>query len=254
MQKNLTDCFAYLTLLVAVFLQGCATAIKPDDLAAPTQISCVYLDKPLSYTETLGMFDIPWTTRLEKGPYWSEKVDAKGTYYRAPPGALSLQDDEGRPMLNAPRTRDGGFYVPNDPTAPITLYYYFSTSDAPSVPEWLDTDCTKVAAIREPHSEKISVVALAVGGAISGAAVASVSRSIANSNSVSYGQAAGAGAAGGLIGGVIIATMINADVGKIMPFFPPPNATGTATLKALVAEKKLIPELQSPSTATAEVK
>ena len=120
MQKNLTDCFAYLTLLVAVFCRA-APRYQTRRPGGPTQISCVYLDKPLSYTETLGMFDIPWTTRLEKGPYWSEKVDAKGTYYRAPPGALSLQDDEGRPMLNAPRTRDGGFYVPNDPTAPITL-------------------------------------------------------------------------------------------------------------------------------------
>ncbi|WP_165666084.1 hypothetical protein [Metapseudomonas otitidis] len=243
MQKHLTGCFAYLTTLVAVFLQGCATAVAPDDLAPPARISCIYLDKPLSYTETLGLLDIPWTTRLEKGPYWSEKVDAKGTYYRAPPGALSLQNDKGQPMLNAPRTRDGGFYVPNDPAAPITLYYYFSTTNAPSVPEWLDTDCNKVAVIREANSQKISVAALAVGGAISGAAGALASRNLAN-DSMSNGQAIGAGAAGGLIGGVIIATMINADIGKIMPFFPPPNAVVTARLKELLSERKVLSELQ----------
>ncbi|CAN7546773.1 hypothetical protein LJR232_003696 [Aquipseudomonas alcaligenes] len=254
MQKRLAGNSAYLALLITVLLQGCATAIKPSDLPAPTNISCVYLDKPLSYTERLGLFDTPWTTRLEKGPYWSEKVDAKGTYYRAPPGAISLQDDEGRPMASLTVTRDGGFYVPDDPTAPVTLYYYFSTTDAPTVPEWLNADCSNVGTVKEPHSEKVRVVALAIGGAVGGATGAMVGRGIANSSTMSYGQAAGAGAAGGLIGGVIIGAMINADVGKIMPQYPPPNAASAATLRALVAQKRLVPEVQLPSATTAEQK
>lgn len=154
MQTHFTmSSWRYLVLVTALVLQGCATTYDPDTLAAPPQVSCIYLDQPVTYTQAPGMIKVPWTARLEQGPYWSEKVDANGTYFRAPPGGLSLKNDDGQPQPGHAVTRDGGFYIPNNAAAPVTLYFYYSTAEAPTQPDLLNADCSNLHVLKDPQGK-----------------------------------------------------------------------------------------------------
>lgn len=209
---------AVIILLSAVLASGCATTpMKPDYSAVPTQVACVYLQQPLSASGIYGLGSYTWITRLERGPYWSEREDENGTYYRAPPGGYSLKGPEGNAAPGFMATMDGGFYIPKNPTEPPILYRYFSTEAAPVLIPPEDADCSTVRFVKDPSTSKVSVWSLAAGGAIGGAAGGVVGRSMSPNSSIGYGQAAGIGAAGGLIAGVIIGAMINASVGKIGP-------------------------------------
>lgn len=207
-------------MLAVSLLSGCVTPINPEDLKSPKEITCIDLKEPI----ILNYHD-QWTTRFEKGPYWSEKIDANGTYYRAPPGGISVTDENGGGFPGQPTTSDGGFYVPNKANEPVKLYAYFSTKPAPVQPYPNGTDCSTLGYVRDPSTSKVDLVSFAVGGAIGGATGGLIARGVSGSGNMSYGQAAGAGAAGGLIGGVIIAAMINSDVGKIKPLQPPVTST-----------------------------
>lgn len=215
------DLRVFTTALSVTLLSACATPIKPEDLQTPQELTCINLKEPLAITDLYGPFDIQWTTEFEKGPYWSEKVDSKGTYYRAPPGGVSVMGKDGVAFPGQPTTLDGGFYVPNDTNDPVRLYAYFSTEAAPAQAFPSETDCSKFGYVSDPSTSKVSIVSFAVGGAIGGATGGLIARSISSSGKMSYGQAAGTGAAGGLIGGLIIASIINSGVGKIVPVQPP---------------------------------
>src|SRR5690242_19801600 len=93
----------------------------------PAQMSCVYLSEPISQTGEYGLANISWETRLERGPYVSERQDENGTYYRAPAGGLRTSSPDAK-IVN---TRDGGFYIPRNPNEPPKIYEYFSTENAP---------------------------------------------------------------------------------------------------------------------------
>lgn len=236
-------------LLTAIVVSGCATSIKPDELAIPSQITCVNLNQPLSTTGTYGI-GYAWTTRLERGPYWSEREDEKGTYYRAPPGGLSIRGPEGQAVPGWGATMDGGFYAPHDPNEPPKIYRYFSTEAAPVQvpPEY--ADCSSVGYVKDPSTSKVSLLSFAVSGMAGGATGALIGRSIAQNSNVSYGQAAGVGAAAGLIGGLVVATMINADVGKIIPGLPIQEARFLEQLRKLTASR--VPMKELPSLAVAD--
>jgi len=241
------------TFFSLAFVSGCAAPIKPDDLQTPRELTCTYMKEPLSFTGHYGLLDVPWTTRLERGPYWSEKVDDKGTYYRAPPGGVSITTTNGAGIPGQAATADGGFYVPNGANEPVTIYKYFSTAAAPVEVPPNGADCSTVGYIKDPSTSKVSLVSFGTSGAIGGAAAGVVGRSIAQGGAISYGQAAGAGAAGGLIGGLIIASIINADVGKIVPGLPIQDAEFMAKLRTLAASKVPALEVQLPaSTADAQ--
>ncbi len=202
-------------MLVSVGLvAGCATSITPSDLAVPKQITCVYLSQPLTASGVYGI-GYTWITRLERGPYFSEREDDKGSYYRAPPGGYSLKGLKGEPFPGLTTTMDGGFFLPNDPNEPPRLYAYFSTEPAPVLVPPEDADCSMVGYTKDPATSRVSMLSFAAGGAVGGAAGGIVGRSLANGSHMSYGQAAGVGAAGGLIGGLIVAAIINSGVGKI---------------------------------------
>ncbi len=234
-----------LVLLVVAFVYGCVNQIDPKELRVPTKISCVYLEDAISYTDEYGIFNFPRMTRLEKGLYWTEKVDSYGTYYRGPPGGVSVKINNG---TSAPATtRDGGFYVPNDLAAPIVLYSYFSMENAPAQPELTATDCVSAGYIKDPRAEKVSLVTFAVVGATIGTTGMLVGRSVAGPTSLSYGQAAGAGAVGGLIGGLIVASITNSGVGKIV-LSPLPAPDVLTKLRALVAKQSMMREVQAEGT------
>src|SRR5579862_9461062 len=134
-----------MVLILAAVGSGCAT--QPKKLPTPPQVSCVFLSAPLSWTSTYGMFHVPWTTTLETGPYVSVSADGAGTYYRAPPGGLSITGAPGSQYQGAsppgmPSPMDGGFYIPNDPGKAPRIYYYFTVARAPADPVYQAADCS----------------------------------------------------------------------------------------------------------------
>lgn len=205
-------------LCIALTLGGCATVIKPTDLAQPASPLCIQVPQGVEAHEVKGLLNFKWTTRLASGPYIAEREDAGGTFYRAPPGGVYIGRDDiadQPPIPLLPRQFDGGIWLPHDPKAPSRIYTYFSTEEAVVVPVPSGAACDVAMLVPDPQAKGVSVVAFATGGAIGGAAGAVVGRSVNSQSNMSYGQAAGAGVAGGLIGGVIIASLINMDVGKI---------------------------------------
>lgn len=232
-------------LLIAI-LCGCAVPIKPDDLQTPKNVTCVQLIEPLSFTGHYGLFDVPWTTRLAKGPYLSEKVDNKGTYYRAPPGGVSITAKDGGGLP----TSDGGFYIPFSTNEPVTIYRYFSVEAAPVDTLASDADCSTVGYVKQSSTSNVSLVSFAAAGAMGGAAGGVIARGAAQGSGMSYGQAAGVGAAGGLIAGVIIASLINADVGKILPGQPIQDQHFMAKLRELAASEVPAKQVLLPPTTS----
>ncbi|WP_299696307.1 hypothetical protein [Hydrocarboniphaga sp.] len=210
-------------------------------------MTCIDVKEPISFTGHYGIASTAWTTRLERGPYWSEKEDEKGTFYRAPPGGISIADEKGVGIPGMGTTTDGGFYVPKDPKDPkdpITTYRYFTTKSVPAEPPPAESNCTTVGYSKDPTSTKVSFVSFAVGGALGGASGGIVGRAINQGSNISYGQSAGAGAAGGLAGGLIVAAIINADIGKITGGMPIQDAQFEEKLKALSVTKVPLKEVQ----------
>ena len=144
---------------------------------------------------------------LEKGPYIAEKEDANGTYYRAPPGALS----RGPYMAwgqGGYHDNPGGFWVPHNHDESPRIYLYRIEAASPAIQNPVDYgDCSSYSYAEDPKTKGIDLVSLSVGGALGGA----TARMAAPGSRISYGQAAVGSAAGMLIVGAII----NADVGKI---------------------------------------
>lgn len=208
-------------VLSGALLSGCATPVKPDDLKAPQQPTCAFLDEPMSFTGRYGGLKVMWKIRLEKGPYWSEGVDDQGIYYRAPTGGVSITGENGAGFPGQPPALDGGFYVPNDPGAPVKIYRYFTASTVAAQSTGADMDCSTIGFMKDPSTSKVSILSFAAGGAAGGAAAGIGARSLATGSQASPAQTGAAGAAGGLVGGALIAAIINADVGKIVPAQPP---------------------------------
>lgn len=199
--------FACAWAAAAVLLPGCGT--NPTSLRAPEQVTCINVQEPIS-------FQYIWAYRLERGPYWSEKVDERGTYYRAPVGGVGMLTAKGDPVPGHPVTNDGGVFIPNDPNEPWTIYRYISTANVPPQVPAADASCDRVAFAKDPVSSGVSLVSFGAAGAAGGTAGALIARSAGGASRMSYGQAAGSGAVGGLAAGLIIAGIINAEAGNII--------------------------------------
>jgi hypothetical protein len=172
-----------------------SNSTDPNDLQAPPEITCVFLSEPLELTALYGSFKVQWTTRLEQGAYWSEKIDAEGSYFRGPVGGISVKGKSAGAFPGQPTTTDGGFYVPNDTAQPIALYYYFSTEPVrPQVTQV--SNCSEVAFIKDAQTRKIDLIALTTGGAIGGAVGGVIGNSLVRGSTISMRQAAGTGAVG----------------------------------------------------------
>lgn len=239
---------AGIALLSAVVASGCATPIKPEDLAVPKQITCIDLKQPLSASGVYGI-GYTWITRLERGPYWSEREDESGTYYRAPPGGYSLKGPEGNPAPGLQTTMDGGFYLPKDPNMPLRIYRYFSVAPAAAIVPHEDMNCSNIQYAKDPATSKLSLWSFAAGGAVGGAAGGLAGRSLSQNGSISYGQAAGVGAAGGLVAGVIVASIINSEIGKITPGLEVKDPKFFEQLRAYAASPVPVKQLSSAAVA-----
>lgn len=227
-------------IAVAAATSGCAT--QPQMLPVPSEIDCVYLNKPLSFTARYGMFNVPWTTTLENGPYVSVRTDHSGTYYRAPPGGLvvigaSGSQYHGRAPPGWPSRMDGGFYIPNSPSQGPKVFRYFSLTSASTDPVYQASTCSTVGYERTPSGVKLKLLPLAASGAVGGALGGIVGRSIAKGGTMTYGQAAGAGAAGGAIAGLIIGEILNSQVGGMLFTLPVKDAHFSAELREIAEQK-----------------
>lgn len=231
-------------VLFATFISGCAT--NPDKLQTPSELTCIYLKEPLATTGHYGLLNVEWTTRLERGPYWSEKMDEKGTFFRGPPGAVSIRSPDYPSIPGQPAATDGGFYLPKDPKEPVTIYRYFTTSAVPIEVPPDDMTCRTLAYAKEPASQKVSLMSFASGGAAGGATGAVIGRSLSKGSNMSYGQAAGAGAVGGAVGGLIVAALINADVGKIIGGQPIQELSFMEKLRELGATRETLKQVPLP--------
>ena len=201
-----------------IALQGCVLGIQPDNLKRPDSVTCIEVLESIDAHETYGLLRFDWTTRLVQGPYISEREDADGTYYRAPPGGIYLGRDDlasKPPIPLLPRIFDGGIWIPRSPDKPPRVYTYNSTQEATIVPPPDGASCTNAVTVPDSQGIGVNPVAFAIGGALGGAAGGTIARTSTPNNSISYGQAAGVGAAGGAIGGLIIGALINLDVGRI---------------------------------------
>jgi hypothetical protein len=205
-------------------------------------MTCVHLKEPMLENSTHGLASIPWETRLERGPYVSEREDTKGTYFRGPAGAVRMQVVGRPPIPGVASIMDGGFYIPNNPKDAPKVYYYFTTADVPARVPPEELDCSGVGYIADAAGTKLDVVPIAVGMTIGGAAGGVAGRAMAGGG-MGYGEAAGAGAAGGLIGGLIVVGIVNADVGNIHFAWDLQDPAFIARLNDLAAHKITIQQL-----------
>lgn len=236
---------AFGALLIGAGLAGCATPIKPQDLATPSHPTCINLSQRLESVGEYGLFKVDWEMYLERGPYLSEKEDTEGTYYRAPPGGIYVgqPDLRDRPASVATHMNyDGGFFIPRDPSKPPRLYNYYSPLSAPVVIPPEGANCSNAGYIPDPSGEKVSVMGFMFGGALGGAA----GRAAVGSSGVSYGQAA----AGGAIAGAITAALINMDVGKIVPGIEIKDQSFLAKLRELHSQAVPLERLPSTTAVT----
>ena len=235
-------------IFVAGMCRG-AELIRPERLQTPTQLTCVNLTEPLSFTRQVGWMKVSWTMRLERGPYLSEKMDDKGTFFRAPPGGIRLAGNEPATEGHG-RTYDGGFYVPNDPNDAVKIYFYYSNAAAPVEVPASDADCSTAGYVKDPSTSKLSLVAMISGGAVGGTAGGIAGRSLNPSSRLNYAQAAAAGAGGGVLAWVIIGAVTNSNVGKIyFPYSPKPDPGFLENLRALAANRVPLQEVRSQEVA-----
>ena len=127
-------------------------------LQAPAQLRCIYLPAALSGIETKGLFKVESETRLERGPYISEGEDAEGTYFRAPAGGVYLGPPKDKPAKGAWQlNRDGGIFVPRDPSALPQLYSYVTDNgiSAATVVPPATADCSNTRFVRDPVTKAV---------------------------------------------------------------------------------------------------
>lgn len=236
-------------VLFASTAYAASNSTDPNDMQAPQEITCIYLSEPVELTAVYGAFNVQWTTRLEKGAYWSEKIDADGSYFRAPVGGVSVKGKSGGPFPGQPTTTDGGFYVPNDAAKPIALYWYFSTEPVPPQATQASS-CAEVAFVKDANTKKIDLVSFTAEGAIGGAAGGVIGNSLVRGSRISFGQAAGTGAVGGAIGVFLVGAIVNAGVGKIVWVQPPiKDAQFLDKLKALAQTRVPVKEAELNAVA-----
>jgi hypothetical protein len=127
-------------------------------LKTPAKLTCIQLPAALSGIETKGLFKVESETRLERGPYISEGEDAEGTYFRAPAGGVYLGPPKDKPAKGAWQlNRDGGIFVPHDPSAPPQLYSYVTENgvSAATVVPPATADCSNTKFVRDPETKAV---------------------------------------------------------------------------------------------------
>lgn len=238
--------------VTTIFFFGCAT--NPEKLQTPLEPTCVYIKEPLETTGYYGLLKVEWTTRLERGPYWSEKMDDKGIFFRGPPGSVLIRNSAFSSIPGQNVVSDGGFYLPNNINENVKIYRYLTMSDVPIEVPPENTTCSTLAYAKQPKSNKISVMSFAVGGAAAGATSAIVGRNFSNTSNLNYGQTIGTGMVGGAIGGLVISALINSEMGKIDYGQPIKDQRFIEKLRELGAKREHISQIQLMTPVQSEVK
>jgi len=195
-------------LAASAMLGGCANnapLIAPDQLATPANIPCIQLPEAMTAVDEAGILKLVTETRLERGPYISEKEDAEGTYYRGPQGGISMFQP-GNPGAKRFHN-DGGFYIPKDPQKMPSIYMYTAMDGVQPEAPAAGVGCADVGYVKDPVTKKISIGLMAA----TGGAGAMAGRAAVKHSSLSYGQAV----AGGAIAGALVAYLANQELGKI---------------------------------------
>lgn len=238
--------FLIAAMTTSLFLTGCM-GIRPESLAKPEKLTCIQVLPGTEAHETRGLLDVKVTTRLTPGPYFSERQDAEGTYYRAPPGGIYIGADAGADKPNTgpvPRIQDGGIWLPRTPGKSPHLYTFSSIGDSTIIPVPDNASCATAMSIPDPQSKGVNAVAFATGGAIGGAAGGLIARSTSPGKAMSYGQAAGTGLVGGALGGLVVAGLINMDIGTINHLSVSTDPTFQAALEKLAPTVTAVPAAQ----------
>ena len=222
-------------LALSLSISGTPAIANSAELQVPSQVSCLHLPAALSGIETKGLFKVESETRLERGPYISEREDAEGSYFRAPAGGVYLGPPKDKPARGAwQANRDGGIFVPRDPSAPPQLYSYVSdvgASAATLVPP-AAADCSNTRYVRDPVTKAVSVAGYTGEG---------MTKTDAKQLGAGAGGLSGLGilsSNGGFLGGfagAVLGDVINgtADMGKIAKLPHSKNAEFNAKLSQL---------------------
>jgi len=240
--------YLFYIFVLPMILAGC-TSIAPESLKKPARMTCIEIAPAMEAHEKLGLLNIPWIYTLASGPYLSEREDAQGIYYRAPPSGITIirdKDGDGDDSIakrTPPAHVDGGIWLPRDTALAPHLYFYVgSRTDQAAAP--LDhANCANAVLLPGAKPGDVNAVAFAVAGAAGGAAGGIAGRSMAGSGKMSYGQAAGTGAVGGAIAGLIIAKLIDMEHGQIQHGRP---LTDPAFLTALREATKATVLISTP--------
>lgn len=196
-----------------------ASAVRANKLPLPKTMTCLALKQPISYTMTTGMFHLGWEIELGRGAYVSELEDGRGTYYRAPPGAITQQRVNKKTHAGVGRVVGfvGGIYVPHDAAAAPRLYTYYGSYGAPEEHPKADADCSSLTYAIDPQTHRVNVWSTGVATGIGAGMGMALGRSFHPHVQGSYGQAAGVGLLGGLLGGLIIGAIEKSKAGEIIP-------------------------------------
>lgn len=242
--------FCAVCLLAAAPLSH-ASAVHANKLPLPKSMTCLALKQPISYTTTTGMFHIGWDIALGSGAYVSEREDAQGTYYRAPPGAMTQQrvKKKTHATVGRPVAFVGGIYVPHDAGAPPRLYAYYGSYGAPQEHPRADADCSTLTYAIDPQTHSVNVWGTAVATGIGAGMGMAMSRSFHPHVQASYGQAVGVGLIGGLIGGLIVGAIEKSKADEIIPG-PPLSSDAIDRIKSLAGEKVAISERGSAAASS----
>lgn len=161
--------------MAALVLGACQTPVAPSESGVPARLTCLYLPDRLSTTEEIGPSKILRTTRLERGPYLSERETPAGTYYRAPQGGIYVStpntNDKTAAAVNS-YTFEGGIFVPHEAASPVRLYHYRQSQSGPVTVPPAGAGCSSAAVVRDRATGRVSVASYAAGGAAGGAVVA----------------------------------------------------------------------------------
>ena len=246
--------FCAVCLLAAAPLSH-ASAVRAAKLPLPKSVTCLALRQPITYTTKIGLFHLVWDVTLGRGAYVSEREDAQGTYYRAPPGALTQQHVNKK--THAPIGHAvgfvGGIYLPRNSATPPRLYSYYGSYGAAEEHPRSDADCSTLTYAIDPQTHSVNVWAMGLSTGIGTGIGMALGRSFQPHFQGSYGQAAGVGLIGGLLGGLIVGAIEKSKAGEIIPG-PPLSSDAIEKIEVLAGEKVVMSERghgAAPSLAVA---
>lgn len=238
------------TTLTILLCSGCAS--HPRNLQIPEQVTCFQIEKPFVYVNKLRLSTI--TTQFQPGPYWSDRVDEDGIYYRAPIGGLKIKSNTWK---NA-RTRDGGFYVPFNKEKPLRMFQVRAHQNVTPIETPQNLTCDTFAAEEIDLSDwnhsmarDVNVAAYATAGAVGAFNAAVIMH--ASGERIKVGNAM-AGMAIGFIGAGFGAALTKDVIGAYVLDEPIRDPEALPQLRKLLASRQTLSAKQIANIKNADRK